>query len=121
MQISLKLSIFAFYYGKIMSSKLDNHIYCIICEFIIKYYKDYTQFTSFSGFCLHFKQLINNDNLNFNNTLVLTKVEDKLNKIFGLSTQQSMNYIVDFLLEDKYKEFEMEVLRTNELFKNCLN
>lgn len=99
---------------------VDYHINYYICYLTMKYYTKYTHFTSYSSFCKTLKTDLLNNQSNLIKNIVFIKTYNKISVIFGLSYDDYLKYFIDFMLLDKYKDFEGGVIKFNELFENCM-
>lgn len=61
------------------------------------------------------------DDLSRGDLYVIYEIGDYLNKIYGLSVDESNQYIADFFLLEKYLVFEKPVRLISEYFKNSFN
>lgn len=102
-------------------SNLNYHIYFTICDYSMIFYKKYSLSSSYINYCNYVKEQILNNKLVFNDSMVLIEVDVKLQKIFNLSPEQSVDYILQYFTEERYKDYEEIIMRTRELYKNCLN
>lgn len=100
-------------------NKLKNFIFFSICEIALVVYKN-TNCSTFNGFCLTFKTTLLTENLNSRDLSIFYRMSDYIELIYGISNEESQQYIVDFFILEKYLVFSDSVRLINEHFKNSL-
>lgn len=98
-------------------SKLDNHIYLIICEITYELFKKSKHIT-YINYCRLIKAGIISEDLGNNqkrDILILMKI---LYKIFDFDHKTSGEYVNKFFIEDKFEKLEVVVITTLEAFPN---
>jgi len=100
--------------------KLNNYINYSICEKSYDLFNK-TDFMTYRSFCNSLKNSINLDDLGSNEFKIVTEIANYLVKIYGLEFEDSVVYVGEFFLDDKFLVFEESVMLVNYYFKNSLN
>lgn len=102
---------------------LDNYIFYSICEKAYELFNNNNNnyYQTFGSFCQSFNTAIKLNNLNKKELSQIYTLSDYLEKIYGLTSEDSSLYITDFFLLEKWVRFEMSVRMMNTHFKNSLN
>lgn len=96
------------------SEKFDNTIFYSICEFTINNFPSH--FTSYRLACESIKNSIERDILENKDMFYFSTIIDNIDKIFGLSKEESAAYVLDYFLLNKCSEFEDSVKKIKENF-----
>lgn len=86
-------------------SKLDNHIYLIICEITYEQFK-ISKFQSYINYCTILKTYMFSEDIGRNQLKEITKVVNILTKILGLDINTATEYVASFFYKDKFCVFE---------------
>lgn len=99
---------------------IEHLVYFYICDYSLIYYKRYTEFSSYYHFCQAYKNIIDDNRMEPNNTLIVIKIANKLRKIFGFNDKDAIGYIFNYFSHSAWLNYEEIVLRTRELYGDCM-
>lgn len=101
-------------------NRLDNYIFLSICEKSLELFKD-SYYSTYLGFCRTLKANMEIEDLSRGDLRIIYEIDDYLSEIYALAPKESMRYIMDFFLMEKYVELEYAVRLSFEFFKNSFN
>jgi len=100
--------------------ELKKYIFYSICEKSYELFEA-TNYVTYTNFCNGLKNSIELDNLDYQESNRIIYIFDYLKKIYGLEYDESGEYVKDFFLKEKYKDFERPIRLIKEYFSNSLN
>ena len=95
--------------NKLDNSKLkyDNLINYRICEELYISFKEMKKYALFGNMCNNFKELINNGIKIYGElNIILNKVIDSITNLYNIERWESINYIYDFFIKEKWKTYQ---------------
>jgi hypothetical protein len=99
---------------------LKNYIYYSICEKSYELFEK-TNYMTYTAFCNGIKNSILLDEMDYEDSHRIMDIFDYIRKIYGLEYNESGDYIKEYFIEEKFREFERPIRLINEYFKNSLN
>jgi hypothetical protein len=99
---------------------LKNYIYYSICEKSYELFEK-TNYMTYTAFCNGIKNSISLDNMDYEDSHKIMQIFDYIRKIYGLEYNESGDYIKEYFVDEKFREFERPIRLINEYFKNSLN
>jgi hypothetical protein len=100
--------------------KLDNYIYYSICEKSYELFED-SNFMSYRMFCNSMKNSIILKDIGKSESNIIGEISRNLQLIYHLDYEESMEYIGEYFLNDKFVIFEEPVRLVKDFFKNSFN
>lgn len=86
-------------------SKLDNHVYLIICEITYEQFKN-SKFQSYINHCNLLKTALTSQDIGGNQKRQLSCLVNVLMNILGFDMNTASEYVALFYYEDKFQIFE---------------
>lgn len=98
-------------------NQFNNHIYYHICE------KSYEIFeksgcATYRNYCTILKNSIKLEDISRKQARIIIDIHNYLQIIYGISVENTWEYILNYFLEDKCLQFEEAVRTTKIYFKN---
>ena len=93
-------------------SKLDNHVYLIICEITYEQFKK-SKFQNYINNCNLIKTALNTKDIGNNQMRQIGNVVKILTNILGFDINTASEYVALFYLKDKFIIFEPIVINQN--------
>ena len=101
-------------------NNINNLVYYTICEKSYELFK-LTKYQSYYSFCNALNAYIKDNNIKSKEFRVSVEILRYLNTIFGFEYIESWNYLLDYLDNEEYKNFESSVLLMRKYFWKSLN
>jgi hypothetical protein len=96
-------------------SRYDNYIYMEICTVTLETFNG-SVYNTYQGYCRGILRSIKHDELSNREKHDLAVIFDRLELIFGMSIDDTNNYILEYLESERYLDFEKVVRVTKDLF-----
>lgn len=102
-------------------NSLDNYIYYSLCEKSYELFK-MGNYSTYRNFCKNIKNEIEMNKVSHSTTnFIFWKLGEYLKMIYGFDFNESLGYIIDYFLKEKYKIFEEPMICIASAYKNSFN
>jgi hypothetical protein len=86
-------------------SKLDNHIYLIICEITYEQFKR-SKFQTYINYANSIKTGLTSENIGGKQKREISSVINILKRVLGLDVNTASEYVACFYFDNKFQKFE---------------
>ncbi len=97
-------------------NSLDNYIYYSICEKSIEF-AEKSHYMTYRTYCISIRNSMKQQDLSRSEDEMIYGVSDEIRLIYGIGPLESIEYIFNYFLEEKYVDYEEPV----KLIRNCFN
>jgi hypothetical protein len=101
--------------------ELRNYIFYSICEKSYELFEKTSNYSTYVNFCTGLKNSIELEKIDYEDSHRIMDIFGYIKKIYGLEYDESGEYVKDFFLKEKYRDFERPVRLIKEYFSNSLN
>lgn len=99
--------------------KFEYHIYYAICESSSILFES-SNFSTYNSFCETLRLSLINSNLSSKDIYRINKINEWLDKMFGLDYDTNVKYIMDYFIDGHYHTFHKIVIQINNNFRESI-